>query len=85
MQNASESEIVDAAFDMHIANLARLGKKMGKPTGFIEFERQTNPMRPEEERLKDWKRFMFYEMRKLVKHKVLDVWIAEYHFVIAAK
>lgn len=28
---------------------------MGKPTGFIEFERQTNPMRPEEERLKDWK------------------------------
>jgi len=27
---------------------------MGKPTGFIEFERQTNPMRPEEERLKDW-------------------------------
>ena len=28
---------------------------MGKPTGFIEFERQTNPMRLEEERLKDWK------------------------------
>ena len=28
---------------------------MGKPTGFIEFERQTTPMRPEEERLKDWK------------------------------
>ena len=28
---------------------------MGKPTGFIEFERQTNPMRPEKERLKDWK------------------------------
>ena len=27
---------------------------MGKPTGFIEFERQTNPMRPEEERVKDW-------------------------------
>lgn len=28
---------------------------MGKPTGFIEYERQPNPMRPEEERLKDWK------------------------------
>ena len=27
---------------------------MGKPTGFIEFERQTCPMRPEEERIKDW-------------------------------
>ena len=27
---------------------------MGKPTGFIEFERQTCPMRPEEERVKDW-------------------------------
>lgn len=27
---------------------------MGKPTGFLEFVRQTNPMRPEEERVKDW-------------------------------
>ena len=27
---------------------------MGKPTGFLEFVRTTNPMRPEEERVKDW-------------------------------
>ena len=27
---------------------------MGKLTGFLEFVRQTNPMRPEEERVKDW-------------------------------
>jgi glutamate synthase (NADPH) small chain len=27
---------------------------MGKPTGFMEFVRQSNPMRPEEERVKDW-------------------------------
>lgn len=27
---------------------------MGKPTGFMEFLRQTDPMRPEEERVKDW-------------------------------
>ncbi|HEY5652977.1 MAG TPA: glutamate synthase subunit beta [Pontiella sp.] len=27
---------------------------MGKPTGFLEFVRSTNPMRPEEERVKDW-------------------------------
>ena len=28
---------------------------MGKLTGFIEYVRETNPMRPEEERVKDWK------------------------------
>jgi glutamate synthase (NADPH/NADH) small chain len=27
---------------------------MGKPTGFLEYVRQTNPMRPELERVKDW-------------------------------
>ncbi len=27
---------------------------MGKPTGFLEFVRQTNPMRPEQDRVKDW-------------------------------
>lgn len=27
---------------------------MGKPTGFLEYVRVTNPMRPEEERVKDW-------------------------------
>ncbi len=27
---------------------------MGKPTGFLEFARKTNPMRPELERIKDW-------------------------------
>jgi len=27
---------------------------MGKLTGFLEYVRQTNPMRPEEERVKDW-------------------------------
>jgi len=27
---------------------------MGKPTGFLEFVRTANPMRPEEERVKDW-------------------------------
>jgi len=27
---------------------------MGKPTGFLEYVRKTNPMRPEEERVKDW-------------------------------
>jgi glutamate synthase (NADPH/NADH) small chain len=27
---------------------------MGKPTGFLEYVRQPNPMRPEEERVKDW-------------------------------
>ena len=27
---------------------------MGKLTGFIEYVRETNPMRPEKERVKDW-------------------------------
>jgi glutamate synthase (NADPH/NADH) small chain len=27
---------------------------MGKPTGFLEYERKANPARPEEERLQDW-------------------------------
>ena len=27
---------------------------MGKLTGFIEYVRETNPMRPEMERVKDW-------------------------------
>jgi len=27
---------------------------MGKPTGFLEFDRKPNPMRPELERVKDW-------------------------------
>ncbi len=27
---------------------------MGKPTGFLEFDRVTNPTRPEAERIKDW-------------------------------
>ena len=27
---------------------------MGKPTGFLEFNRKTNPSRPMRERLKDW-------------------------------
>lgn len=27
---------------------------MGKPTGFLEYDRRANPARPEEERLKDW-------------------------------
>ncbi|MBN2163573.1 MAG: glutamate synthase subunit beta [Pontiellaceae bacterium] len=27
---------------------------MGKPTGFLEYVRQTNPMRPPEERVNDW-------------------------------
>ncbi len=28
---------------------------MGKPTGFLEYSRRANPMRPESERLRDWK------------------------------
>jgi glutamate synthase (NADPH) small chain len=28
---------------------------MAKPTGFLEYDRKTNPSRPEEERLQDWK------------------------------
>lgn len=35
---------------------------MGKPTGFLEYERQPNPMRPEEERLEDWNEV--YVLRK---------------------
>ena len=39
---------------------------MGKPTGFIEYARYTNPMRPEAERIKDWKEvYVLREEKKL--------------------
>ena len=55
---------------------------MGKPTGFIEFERQTNPMRPEEEGLRIGKKCIFYGMKKPVKLKAQDVWTVGFLFVI---
>ena len=30
---------------------------MGKPTGFLEYERRANPVRPPLERVKDWEEF----------------------------
>ena len=58
---------------------------MDKLTGFIEYVRETNPMRPEEERVKDWKRSMSSEKRKRVRHKVRAVWIVVCLFVIVEK
>jgi len=40
---------------------------MGKPTGFLEYTRSSNPARPEEERLQDWKEV--YVLRKEDKCK----------------
>ena len=30
---------------------------MGKPTGFLDYERRANPVRPPLERIKDWEEF----------------------------
>ena len=58
---------------------------MGKLTGFIEYVRETNPMRPEEERVKDWKEVYVLREEKLVRHKARGVWIVECLFAIVEK
>ncbi len=51
---------------------------MGKPTGFLEFERKIGQNDSVKERITH---FITYFLRMNRKSKVLDVWIVEFHFV----
>ena len=42
-------------------------------------------MRPEEERVKDWKEVYVLREERPVRHKARAVWIVEYLFVIVEK
>ena len=49
---------------------------MGKPTGFLEYQRNPIPDRPALERVKDWVKFMNLLMRTRYKHRGRAAWTA---------
>jgi len=55
---------------------------MGKPTGFLEYDREVPQYKSPAERIKDYAEFYLEFSSKKPKHKLLDVWNAVYHFVI---
>jgi len=52
---------------------------MGKPTGFMEYDRELPEERPPAERIYDWLEFHFTFLRKGCVLRVLVVWIVAYH------
>ena len=54
---------------------------MGKPTGFLEYQRQLPKDRPPKERMKDWDEFHTHFDLAQLQLKVQDVWTAVYRFV----
>ena len=52
---------------------------MGKPTGFLEYQRQLPKDRPPKERMKDWDEF--HTHFDLAQLQLQDVWTVVYRFV----
>ena len=58
---------------------------MGKPTGFLEYEREDAPAYSPKERIKNFNEFhepLSFENKDA---RLQDVWIAEFHFVSQVK
>ena len=62
---------------------------MGKPTGFLEYERETAKVLPPKVRIANFKEFrtpfIFLFQEKNSRNRVQDVWTAEYHSVSQEK
>ena len=58
---------------------------MGKPTGFLDYEREDARAESPKERIKHFNEFIFLFQEKNSRNRVQDVWTAEYHSVSQEK
>ena len=58
---------------------------MGKPTGFLDYEREDARAESPKERIKHFNEFHILFQEKNSRNRVQDVWTAEYHSVSQEK
>lgn len=58
---------------------------MGKPTGFLDYEREDARAESPKERIKHFNEFHIPLQEKNSRNRVQDVWTAEYHSVSQEK